>query len=353
MGLVRLASMTLLGAALVAPLAAGTPPPLCSAAGADLTHHWAGEGTAEDGVGAADGTVSGAGYVAGRIGSAFNFDGVDDQISFGSSVGNFGTDDFTVTYWIRTTGTAHAGVFGKRPSCFHDSFLDNRMTADGRLGVEIDQDPAATNYNSLATTATVNDGGFHFFAFVREGNTLRTWVDGVADTSGATTGVTNISNASNLIAGRGACTGVDGTAYFSGQLDEIKIYDRALSLCEVLAGVDAGLDFDLDGAVLPLTDMLLLLRRLFGFSGSVLTTGVVGNGCVRCGAEPLVVFIDAVKSALDVDGGGTVEPLTDGILFLRYAFGFRGTALIAGAVGQPCTRCDAPAVEGFLDPLFP
>ena len=92
-----------LAPASVAPLAAGEPPPLCGAASADLVHHWAGEGTAEDSAGAADGTVSGATYVTGRIGTAFNFDGVDDQISFGNTVGNFGTGDFTVSYWIRTT----------------------------------------------------------------------------------------------------------------------------------------------------------------------------------------------------------------------------------------------------------
>ena len=51
---------------------------------------------------------------------------------------------------------------------------------------------------------------------------------------------------------------------------------------------------------------------------------------------------------LDADGDGEVAPLTDGLLLLRYLFGFRGESLIAGAVGGGCTRCDASAIEAHL-----
>jgi hypothetical protein len=50
----------------------------------------------------------------------------------------------------------------------------------------------------------------------------------------------------------------------------------------------------------------------------------------------------------DVDGNGVNDPLTDGLLALRYLFGFRGSTLINGAVGLDCTRCDAPAIEAHL-----
>ena len=50
----------------------------------------------------------------------------------------------------------------------------------------------------------------------------------------------------------------------------------------------------------------------------------------------------------DIDGNGVTDPLTDGLLFLRYLFGFRGATLITGAVGASCTRCDAPSIEAYL-----
>jgi hypothetical protein len=53
-------------------------------------------------------------------------------------------------------------------------------------------------------------------------------------------------------------------------------------------------------------------------------------------------------AGLDVDGNGVVDPLTDTLLALRYAFGFRGSTLIAGAVGAGCRRCDAPSIEAYL-----
>ncbi len=63
-------------------------------------------------------------------------------------------------------------------------------------------------------------------------------------------------------------------------------------------------------------------------------------------------FVAAVAH-MDIDGNGAVEPLTDGLLVLRYLFGFRGATLITGAVGGGCTRCDAPAIEGYIAGVAP
>ena len=51
---------------------------------------------------------------------------------------------------------------------------------------------------------------------------------------------------------------------------------------------------------------------------------------------------------LDIDGNGAFDALTDALLTLRYAFGFRGATLITGAVGGGCSRCDAPSIEAYL-----
>jgi hypothetical protein len=56
---------------------------------------------------------------------------------------------------------------------------------------------------------------------------------------------------------------------------------------------------------------------------------------------------------LDADGDDSASPLTDGLLVLRRLFGFAGTALIEGAVGQECARCSAAAIEPYLDSFLP
>jgi hypothetical protein len=61
----------------------------------------------------------------------------------------------------------------------------------------------------------------------------------------------------------------------------------------------------------------------------------------------------AALSIVDVDGNGVFDPLTDGVLVLRFLFGFTGPSLVAGAVDLAgCTRCDAPAIQAYLQTLL-
>ena len=59
-----------------------------------------------------------------------------------------------------------------------------------------------------------------------------------------------------------------------------------------------------------------------------------------------------VSPLIDVDGDGKFLPLTDGLLLLRFAFGFSGATLVTGAVGPGCTRCDGPSITAYLQSLM-
>jgi hypothetical protein len=113
------------------------------------------------------------------------------------------------------------------------------------------------------------------------------------------------------------------------------------------------LDIDASGDVEPLTDGLLVLRYLFGFSGGPLVAGAVDvDQCGRCTAGEIETYLDSIVSQLDADGDGETEPLTDGLLVLRWLFGFSGGPLVAGAVDTgDCTRCSAEAIAAYLDGL--
>jgi hypothetical protein len=57
-------------------------------------------------------------------------------------------------------------------------------------------------------------------------------------------------------------------------------------------------------------------------------------------------------ATLDIDANGTTGALTDGLLVLRFLFGFKGSTLVTGAVDLGgCTRCDAAAIESYLQTL--
>jgi len=112
-------------------------------------------------------------------------------------------------------------------------------------------------------------------------------------------------------------------------------------------------DVDGNGSADALTDGLLVIRSLFGFSGTALSDGAIGNGCRRCGAESLTAHLDQIHAGLDIDGNGTTDALTDGLLLIRFLFGFSGSALVDGAVGGGCTRCNADEIFEYCGALLP
>jgi hypothetical protein len=117
-------------------------------------------------------------------------------------------------------------------------------------------------------------------------------------------------------------------------------------------GTPAILDVDTDGNTGALTDGLLVLRHLFGFTGSTLVNGAVGGSCGRCDSTAVASYLTALGSVLDVDDDGGLGALTDGLLVLRFLFGFTGSTLVNGAVASGCDRCTAPAIEAYLQALI-
>ena len=56
---------------------------------------------------------------------------------------------------------------------------------------------------------------------------------------------------------------------------------------------------------------------------------------------------------LDIDGDGDSKPLTDGLLLIRYLFGFSGDSLISGAIGSGAERDTAEEVEAYIQERAP
>ena len=102
-----------------------------------------------------------------------------------------------------------------------------------------------------------------------------------------------------------------------------------------------------------MTDGLLVIRHLFGFSGLALTSGAVGNSGGRTDAGAIVNYLKLAEVELDIDGNGKSEALTDGLLLIRYLFGFSGDALINGAIGNAASRDTADAVEAYIKARMP
>lgn len=110
----------------------------------------------------------------------------------------------------------------------------------------------------------------------------------------------------------------------------------------------ASLDVDGNGTRDALTDGLLVLRYLFALRGASLVDGVVGAGATRTTSTAIETYLRQHELAmLDVDGNGAADALTDGLLALRYLFTLRGESLTDDAIGPNAVRGSAEEVEAF------
>ena len=204
-------------------------------------HHWTFDentgSVASDAVGSVNGTLSPKVIreAQGRIGSgAMHIDGSNDSfVTFGTSVGQFGINDFTVAFWLRTTETyKYFDLVGNRTAGSHGNFFCLRMTGrheskpEGMVVAEVDQD--GNNYIALESTKTgLNDGNWHHLAVARKGTSLKLYVDGALSAEGTASGVANISNGNEFKLGR-SLVGVDDKFAPDAHYDDLRLYDVAL-----------------------------------------------------------------------------------------------------------------------------
>jgi hypothetical protein len=122
---------------------------------------------------------------------------------------------------------------------------------------------------------------------------------------------------------------------------------RSLALPLIVGGM---LDIDGDGRVKALSDGMMILRRLFGFSGDFgKITSDQGQFSEDWGA--LEYRLDQRIPLMDIDGDGQIAALTDGLLIMRYLFGFTAQHLTTNAVGTNASRSDYESIRAHLEEL--
>ena len=153
------------------------PPP-------DMVSWWPGDGYAFDIQGVNNGTLQGgATFTAGKVGQAFNFDGVNAEVSIAhTSALNFGPNDsFSVDAWLKPStsvlGTSRAAV-SLTYVCSAEA-INLGLLTDGRIDFGIRDN----NNISVDVTSPVSivDGQLHHVTVVRDvgSHTVKLYVDGL------------------------------------------------------------------------------------------------------------------------------------------------------------------------------
>jgi hypothetical protein len=241
----------------IAALTAGS----ATSAQADLVGHWSGDGDATESVAGRNGTlIGGAGFAAGRQGQAFGFDGVNDFVSVpDDNAWTFGNSPFTIALWANFN-SVNQQTFRQLPNVFIGH--DNGAGATNKWVFFFDDDghPMFLNgpgniddANFLRPTSTFNPtvGQWHHFAVTRSANTYTFFVDGLS-LGTAVSAIATPNASAALTIGQ-----AEGLGHFNGRLDEIRIYDNALSSSQIqqLAAVPE-----------PSSTMLLALSFLGAFA---------------------------------------------------------------------------------------
>ncbi len=129
--------------------------------------------------------------------------------------------------------------------------------------------------------------------------------------------------------------------------------DGITAILEFTAGTVpiASLDVDGNGQYDGLTDGMLLLRYMFGFTDDQLISGAVAADALYNSASVIEARIKSLGDRIDVDGNNQVNALTDGLLILRYLLDFHEDALIKNALPENATRVKSADIEAYLETL--
>ena len=112
------------------------------------------------------------------------------------------------------------------------------------------------------------------------------------------------------------------------------------------------IDLDKSGAANALSDGRVLFKYMLDFHDAPLVNGLTGNQALAA-PQAIEDQLNRMRPLLDVDQNGVVDASTDGVLFLRYLLGFRGTALIDGALGIGSRVTDPVQIGAAIQSLMP
>jgi hypothetical protein len=170
-----------------------------------------------------DGAISGAGYERFGEGWALKLDGVDDFVDCGKPEAFDLRKLVSVEAWVRAESlpAGEAGIVGKD----YESYVLTYYR-DGQCWWYI----GAGGNNCKAP---LSQGNWHHVVGTFDGLLMKLYVDGrIADNK--TSSVTGIPAGGNLWIGKSAGTEeFTKGAHFGGQVDEVRVYDRALTAEEV------------------------------------------------------------------------------------------------------------------------
>jgi hypothetical protein len=222
----------------------------------NLVGYWGFNGNLKDSISNADGVATGTKFGKGVKGQALQ-GALNSYVLATPGPGITAIQSFTITEWINTPppSTGIIGVFtlAKTDGFWGnlEVFFENGSTADnGKVRVHIAQGNNDRTYSVDGVANLFNNWTNLGVSYDAATNTCKLYVNGSkinSGTVGGLTGPANFTNVGKMVFGcvqfqttpsQTSATGKqDWASYLTGQLDEVRIYNKALTDAEVNAVV--------------------------------------------------------------------------------------------------------------------
>jgi hypothetical protein len=175
----------------------------------------------------------------GRIGkynSAMSFDGTDDYVDVGNSITSSSLSGLTINAWINRTAAASGGqdhVVSNWIDSYH--FILN----GGKLEFDL-FNASNTQSPALQGTTVVQNGTWYFLTATYDGATMKVYVNGKLENSTGFSGNVRSGGTTTKIGAGGAYPGSWSTYLFNGLIDDVKIYNYALTPLQIKLDYNQG-----------------------------------------------------------------------------------------------------------------
>jgi hypothetical protein len=170
--------------------------------------------------------VNGVGFTSTNSGS-FVFDGTNDYIlKPADSLFDFGTGNFTISSWVKTSNLSYSTIFGLDDTGGGGGIYIYTNQFDGVMRTWV----AGVSFNG---NTVISNGIWHLISVVRLSNTIYQYVDTTMSGSFSATG--SILTNQKMSIGRVT----DGSYPFLGNISQTIVYNRALTAEEVLQNYNA------------------------------------------------------------------------------------------------------------------
>ncbi len=206
------------------------------AARAQLVAEYLAEGNANDTTGNHNGTlVNGAGFGAGIFGQAFQLNGTNQYVSVpDSSAFAFGTNPYTLS--VRANfDSIRSGGLGSLPNVLvaqdEGGGTTNKWVffLDGSGNLAFHVNGPSSVFLSEPTAVTPVAGAWHLYSLTHSGTTFTFYED--ATSLGSVSNAISVPNAAApMTIGQ-----AEGLGFFTGRLDDVRIYSSALSASQIAA----------------------------------------------------------------------------------------------------------------------